>query len=120
MPYWSSDADGCDHAFSHIGVYTLIIKEKMFNEIAACTDELFPEQSLTASLICLRIIVEQFPKRQGISFSLSDILKADELFMRWYSAVEKKIPKKYRAGVLETYQIESARIKKMFVVQSSE
>ena len=62
MPYWSSEADGSDHPFSHIGVYMLIIKKRMLNEIIACTNELLPEQSLTASLVCLRLIVEQFPE----------------------------------------------------------
>jgi hypothetical protein len=59
MPYWGDGADECDYAFDGIGTYVVIIRDRMLKDIANVIQRAYPEQGITASIACLRVIGER-------------------------------------------------------------
>ena len=66
----------------------------------------YPEQSLLALLVVLRLLGERFPIQISNKFSPNDLQKAKAAFYEWYEMAEKKIPKKHREGLLKTAEEE--------------
>ena len=67
-----------------------------------------PEQSMIASLQCIRLLAEEFPKNVSVHFGKSEFEEAKAAFEKWYDTVHKKIPAKYREAVLEAANAEFA------------
>jgi hypothetical protein len=106
MAYWGSGADESDFAFDAVGAYIYLLKERMLNDIKVVRAKSYPEQSIVASLGCLRLIGERFPKNLGVHFGRADFDSARRAFEGWYEAVKDEIPPKYRAKVYEEAQVE--------------
>lgn len=106
MPYWGSGSIDSDYAFGAIGVYVLMIKERMFEDADNVIAKSFPEQSIVASLGCLRAISLQFPKSLKVHFRRSDLEKAKEKFYQWYDCVERKLPQEYREAIKSNAETE--------------
>jgi hypothetical protein len=100
VSYWSADADGCDFAFNCVGVYALLIKERMFQDAELAIEKSMAEQSIVASLRCLRALDAQFGKAIRIGFRGKDLDVAEKLFESWYAKAGVKVPKKHRAEML--------------------
>ena len=100
MTYWGSKPDNCDYAFGSIGAYIFLLKERMFDDIAIVLAKSHPEQGLVASLVCLRLIGEQFPKNLSVHFRKKDFARAKELFYEWYEIAKPKLPAKHRDAIL--------------------
>ena len=54
MSYWGSGPIDNDYAFGAVGVYVLLIKERMFQDAESVIEKSHPEQGIIASLQCLR------------------------------------------------------------------
>lgn len=100
MSYWSADADGCDFAFNSVGVHALTIKERMFHDAEIAIENSMAEQSIVASLRCLRALDAQFGKATRIVFRAKHLELAERLFGSWYEKAGSKVPKKLRAKML--------------------
>jgi hypothetical protein len=100
VAYWGSKPIDCDFAFDGVGVYVILIKERMFQDAVNVINDRHNEQAIIASLRCLRLIVEEYPKSFGASFLQSDFEKAKSLFYEWYELCGDAIPDKYRVKLL--------------------
>ncbi len=99
MAYWGTQADENDFAFDAISAYVLLIKERMMNDMATVLEKAYPEQSLTASLACLRQIGERFPKCLAVAFRKADLQRARVAFDQWYSLVAKQLEPERRDAI---------------------
>jgi len=106
MPYWGSGPIDNDYAFDAIGSYLYLIKERMFQDADNIIEKSYPEQSIIASLICLRLLASQFPKCVRVHFRKKEFEKAKDAFYKWYESVEKKIPLKFREAIKENAERE--------------
>ena len=79
MAYWDNGPDGCDFAFGAIGVYVLFIKKRMMDDCKNVMNTSHTEQSIVASIVCLRLIGEQFPKSLSVHFRRKDFEKAKKM-----------------------------------------
>jgi hypothetical protein len=100
MSYWGSKSDQSDYAFDSLSAYIYLIKKRMMDDLLNVTEKEHPEQSLIASLRCLRVIGMEFPESLSVSFRKKDLEKAEAGFNRWYETVSSKIPSKYQNDVL--------------------
>lgn len=99
MSYWGIEPDQNDFAFDGVGAYIHCIKEGMFKDIEVVKNKKYPEQSMIASLRCLRVIGEQFPKNLRVSFRKKDLALVKTAFYEWVELVD--LPAKYSAGIIE-------------------
>jgi hypothetical protein len=99
MSYWGSGPIDSDYAFDAVGVYVLMIKDRMFQGAETVIQKAHPEQSIVASVQCLRLLAAQFPKCVMVHFGSKALQKAREEFGRWYELVQEKLPAKYREAV---------------------
>ena len=106
MSYWGSGADDSDFAFGAVGAYIYLLKERMLNDIKVVREKTCPEQSIVASLVCLRLIGERFPKSLSVHFRRADFESARRAFEDWYEAVRHKLPPEYRARIAEEARVE--------------
>ena len=106
MPYWGSKPDECDYAFDTLGSYIVFIKEQMSKDMVNVIDKEYPEQAIIASLKCLRLLGEAFPKCLKVHFRKRQFEKAKTGFTEWYEAVKDKLPKKHREAIFEEANIE--------------
>jgi hypothetical protein len=100
MSYWGSRSDQNDYAFDSLSAYVLLIKKRMMDDLSNVIEKGYPEQSLIASLHCLRVIGMEFPESLSVAFRKKDLEKAETGFNRWYEAVAPKIPSNYQNDVL--------------------
>jgi hypothetical protein len=100
MPYWGSGPDDCDYAFGAIGAYIFLIKERMMQDIATVLEKSFPEQGMIASLACLRVLGERFPKNLSVHFGKKDFAFVVSAFNEWLIKVGPRIPRKHRAALI--------------------
>jgi hypothetical protein len=100
MSYWGSKPADNDYAFDAVGVYVLQIKERMLKDMAGVLDEAYPEQSVIASLQCLRLLAEEFPKCVRVHFRKKEFEHCRALFTKWYDLVKDKLPTEYREDIL--------------------
>lgn len=99
MPYWGSGSTDNDYAFGAVGVYVLLIKERMFVDAERVIEKSHPEQGIVASLECLRLLAGAFPKCVSVHFRRKEFEKAKEAFGRWYEAVHDKLPQEHREAI---------------------
>jgi hypothetical protein len=71
-------------------------------------DSGFPEQGMIATLTCLRLLGERFPHSVSVLFGKKEFAFVKQKFDEWYEKVSKKIPSKYRDGILKEAQDEFA------------
>jgi hypothetical protein len=96
MSYWGSGPADNDYAFGAVGVYVLLIKDRMFQDANVVLEASHPEQGIVASVRCLRLLAAEFRKCVRVHFRKKELAKARELFDRWFEAAKARIPKKHR------------------------
>lgn len=96
MPYWGSKPIDCDYAFDAIGAYVFLIKDRMFKDMTVVRDKSHPEQGIIASLQCIRVIAEQFPKCVRPHFRKREFEQSKAAFSEWYELVKDKLPSEHR------------------------
>ena len=101
MAYWGSKPIDSDFATGAIGAYIYLLKERLQKDTETVLKKCHPEQSIVASLTCLRLLSEQFPKNVRVHFGRKDYLQSKEAFEQWYDAVRTKLPAKYRDEILD-------------------
>lgn len=106
MAYWGSGADDSDFAFDAVGVRICVLKEQMLNDIRVVREKAYPEQSIVASLICLRLLGERFPKSLRVHFGRKTFESARSAFEDWYEAVKEELPLAHRTSIYEEAQLE--------------
>jgi hypothetical protein len=100
MSYWGSKSEESDFAFDSVGVSILLIKQRMMKDIDAVLEKKHPEQGMIASLVCLRLLGERFPKNMSVHFGKRDFEFVKNAFEQWYAAVKPRLPSKYRDSIL--------------------
>jgi hypothetical protein len=100
MPYWGSKSEDSDFAFDSVGAIIFLIKERMMKDIETVLKKSYPEQGMIASLACLRLLGERFPKNLSVHFRKKDFAFVKSAFEQWYQAVESQMPSKYRDEIL--------------------
>lgn len=108
MSYWGNEVDGSDYAFTTIGSYIVLIKKRMFKDLEGTLEESFEEQSLIASLACIRLIGERFPECLSVSFRRSEFERAKAGYYKWYELVESKLPFKRKVELKKEAEKEMA------------
>jgi hypothetical protein len=88
MSYWGDGVEDCDYAFGA----TVIAKAH-------------PEQGILASLVCLRVLGERFPKNLSVHFGRRDLERARKAFDRWAEVVQDRLP----AARLESIKLAADR-----------
>lgn len=101
MPYWGPRPDENDFAFDAIGAYAYLIKERLFSDMAVAIDKAYPEQAIVASVKCLRLLAQEFPKCVSLHFRRRQLEDAKAGFERWYSLVGEKLPDEISAAIRE-------------------
>lgn len=102
---------GNDYESGKVGVYVLLIKEKMFNDMATVIAKSFPEQSIVASVKIIRLLASEYPKSVSVHFGKKELLKAESGFAEWYDLVCEKIRPPYRDRVLKEAEAEFSRFR---------
>ena len=64
------------------------------------------EQSIVASIVCLRLIGEQFPKSLSVHFRRKDFEKAKKMFNDWYTETYDSLPAERRDAIKTEAQAE--------------
>lgn len=100
MPFWGTEADECDFAFDAVGAIIYVIIEKMKKDIEIVLEKAYPEQSMIACLICLRLLGERFPKNLKVSFRKKQFIEVTTAFEEWYTKVADKLPLNIRVEIL--------------------
>jgi hypothetical protein len=92
VSYWGNDVDDCDYAFDAVGVIFFRLKDQMFKDSDTVKAKSYPEQGILASLCCLRLLGERFPKNLSVHFGRKDLARARKAFDDWYALVQDKLP----------------------------
>lgn len=100
MPYWGPKPDENDFAFGSLGAIFYLIIERMNKDSATVLSKSYPEQSMIASLTCLRLLGEQFPKNLSVHLGKQGYEAVKSAFEEWYAKVRDKQPPKYRNAIL--------------------
>lgn len=100
MAYWGDGLDECDYAFDAVGAYVFLIKERLLRDMATVIEKGYPEQSIAASLACLRQIGERFPRELDVGFRRKDFERVLQGFDQWYSLVGDKLPPERKLAIL--------------------
>ncbi len=108
MAYWGNSADENDFAFDAIGAYILLLKQRMFQDIATVLDKAHPEQSMVASLTCLRLIGERFPKALSVHFRERAFAFVERSFDEWLDKAGPKLSAKRRTALAAEARAEFA------------
>jgi len=106
MSYQGSTPYGSDFAKSAVGVTALFTTRKLFTEMDQVIEKPHSEQSILVYLQCLRKLAEDFPEAVNIHFGRKKFEKAKSGFYEWFAKAEKKIPAKYRKGLMEEAEAE--------------
>ncbi len=92
MSYWGSDLDECDYAFDALGASISWIRARMFKDAENVIAKRYPEQAILASVCCLRLLGERFPKNLSVSFGKRDLARTRQLFDQWHDLVKDQLP----------------------------
>ncbi len=117
MPYWGYRPDECDYAFGAVGAYICLIKERMLKDIKTVLDKSYPEQGMIASLTCLRLLGERFPKSLSVHFGKKDYEFVNSSFEEWYTRVSGALPPEYRDRILSEAKKEFALFEERILKQ---
>ncbi len=108
MAYWGHMPDESDFAFDAIGAYIFLLKERMLKDIATVLEKTYPEQSMVASITCLRLIGERFPKALSVHFRKRDFAFVVRAFDEWLAKVGPQLPDKHRNAIVAEARAEFA------------
>lgn len=97
MSYWGSGAADCDLAFNAVAAVASHIKSRLQSDHAKVSEKQFPEQSIVALVVCLRVLAERFPQQVDLYFGRRDLERARADFDEWFASA--RIPKKHRDGL---------------------
>lgn len=114
MPYWGEKSCDSDFAFDSVGAYIYLLNSRMKKDIENVKAKNYPEQSILASLKCVRLILNEYPKMIGVHFKKRDYEFARQNFTDWYTQSVDNIPKKYSEGLLAEARKEFLLYDKMF------
>jgi hypothetical protein len=92
MGYWGDDVDDCDYAFDAVGAVFFRISDRMFKDAETVIAKRYPEQAITASLCCLRLLGERFPRNLSVHFGKRELERARKAFDQWQEAVKDQLP----------------------------
>jgi len=92
VSYWGNDVDDCDYAFDAVGAIFFRIKDQMFKDSETVKAKSYPEQGILASLCCLRLLGERFPKNLSVHFGRKDLARTRKAFDDWYALVQDNMP----------------------------
>lgn len=92
MSYWGDGVDECDYAFGSIGATISWIKDRMLSGASTVINKGHPEQGILASLSCLRILGERYPKNLSVHFGRRDLMRTRQLFDQWHELVKGQLP----------------------------
>lgn len=92
MSYWGDGVDDCDYAFDAVGAIFFRISDRMFKDAETVIAKRYPEQAIVASLCCLRLLGERFPKNLSVHFGKRDLERARKAFDQWHQVVKDQIP----------------------------
>jgi hypothetical protein len=99
MSYWGNGPIDNDYAFNKVGGYVIILKERMFKDANSVVENAYAEQSIVASVRCIRLLAREFPKCVILHFGTNELAMAKELFDKWFESVKKRLPAKYREAI---------------------
>lgn len=99
MAYWGDQPADCDYAFGAVGVYTILIKERMLQDASRVIEKEHPEQSIVASVRCLRLLDADFKKSVRLHFSRRDLESTWAIFCQWFETVQDSLPPEHREGI---------------------
>ncbi len=99
MPYWGGEPSDSDFAFDGVGAYIVLIKKRTFQSASTVIEKSYPEQSIIASLRCLRVLANEFPKCVRLHFRRKQFEEAKTAFETWYELVEDKLPAQYKESI---------------------
>ena len=105
MSYWGTDVHDNDFAFDAVGAIVFLIEERMLADIKGVKSENHPEQSIAASLACLRVIGERFPKCLRVHFGKRDFEAVRSEFYQWLEG-QPKIPADLKEGIRQSAENE--------------
>ena len=108
MAYWGDAADESDFAFDAIGAYILLLKQRMFQDIATVLDKAHPEQTMVASLTCLRLLGERFPRALSVHFRERDFAFVTRSFDEWLDKAGPQLSAKRRTALADEAKAEFA------------
>jgi hypothetical protein len=108
MSYWGSKPEESDFAAGSVGSFIYFLKEKLIKEIDTVLKKNYPEQGMIASLVCLRLLGERYPKNLRVHFGKKEFAFVKSSFEQWYAAVKPQLPPKHRDGILEEAEREFA------------
>ncbi|MCE9547728.1 MAG: hypothetical protein K8T25_19835 [Planctomycetia bacterium] len=106
MSYWGSGPIDNDYAFDSVSAYVFMIKEQMFQGADKVVEKSYPEQGIIASLQCLRLLANQFPKCVKVHFRKKEFEQAKDVFGRWYDSTIEKLPPDYREAIRSNAEAE--------------
>lgn len=106
MAYWGSGAASCDYAFDQISVYVFQIKQRMFEDMENVLQKSYPEQSIVASVKCLRLLWEGFPKCVRLHFGRRDLERCGQSFELWCTTLAARLPAEHRAAIRSEAMLE--------------
>ena len=99
MPYWGSNPEDNDFAFDAVGAYVFLIKDQMFRDMENVLEKSYPEQAIIASLKCLRLLADEFPKCVSIHFRKKHLEQCKTAFENWFTAVKENLPTEYADAI---------------------
>lgn len=92
MSYWGDGVEDCDYAFGAVGASISWIKDRLFKDSETVIAKRHPEQGIVASLSCLRLLGERFPKNLSVHFGKRDFERARKAFDLWFELVQDQLP----------------------------
>jgi hypothetical protein len=108
MPYWGTNPEDCDFAFDSVGACFYLIKDRLMRDIAAVLGKSYPEQSMVATLTCLRLLGERFPKNLRVHFGRRDFQFVVDAFHEWVTKVGPDLPAERRDAIVAEASAEFA------------
>lgn len=99
MSYWGNDVDECDYAFDAVGAVIFRVKDRLFKDSETVIAKRYPEQAIIASLCCLRLLGERFPKNLSVHFGKRDLERARQAFDQWHALVQDQLPPARAAAI---------------------
>ena len=119
MPYWGNKPEDNDFAFDTVGSIIYLIKERMKSDVEVVLAKKYPEQGMVASMVCLRLLGERFPKNLKVHFGKRDFVFVKTKFEEWYAAVSPLLPSDRRDAILAEAEHEFALFQERFFSNSN-
>jgi hypothetical protein len=80
----------------------------MLEDMENVLQKSYPEQSIVASVKCLRLLWEGFPKCVRLNFGRRDLERCEQSFELWYTTLAPRLPAEHRAAIRSEAMLEFA------------